>query len=195
MNIEARVRHVSTTRDSSKQDERELVRRAAGGDADAFGDLYVRYLDDIYRYIFYKVGNQEKAEDLTEGVFLRAWEAIEDHRRKEYAFSSWLYRIAHNAVIDHYRTRKEEEPLEAVSFRLADETVGPEERLLDEAEVTSLCEALKQLSEEKQHLLILRFVQGLPHAQVAEILGKSEGACRVLQHRALATLNEIMTKD
>ncbi len=155
----------------------------------------MHYLDDIYQYVFYRLGNEGKAEDLTEQVFLKAWEAIEGYEQGEYPFSSWLYRIAHNAVIDHYRTQKEEEPLEAISFRLADEAVGPEERLIHEAEVTSLCEALTQLSEEKQQLLVLRFVQGLPHAQVAEILGKSEGACRVMQHRALETLNEMMTED
>ncbi|MGM0401737.1 MAG: RNA polymerase sigma factor, partial [Chloroflexota bacterium] len=104
------------------------------------------------------------------------------------------YRIAHNAVVDYYRTKKDEASLESVSFRLADETVGPEERLINEAEGTFLREALAQLSEEKQQLLVLRFVQELPHAQVAEILGKSEGACRVMQHRALEALNELMTK-
>jgi RNA polymerase sigma-70 factor (ECF subfamily) len=185
----------SMTQNSTQQDEHELVRRAAGGDADAFGDLYMRYLDDIYRYVFYKVGNEERAEDLTEHVFLKAWEAVEDYEQGEYPFSSWLYRIAHNAVVDHYRGQKDQEPLESVSFRLADDALGPEERLINEAEVTSLCEALRQLSEEKQQLIILRFVQGLPHAEVAEILGKSEGACRVMQHRALQTLNEIMTKS
>lgn len=183
------------TQKSTTQDEHDLVRRATEGDADAFGDLYMNYLDDIYQYVFYRVGNEEKAEDLTERVFLKAWEAIEGYEYDAYPFSSWLYRIAHNAVVDHYRTQKDETPLEKISFRLADETVGPEERLINEAEATSLYKALAQLSEEKRRLLILRFVQGLPHAQVAEILGKSEGACRVMQHRALATLGELMTKS
>lgn len=185
----------SMTQKPTEQDEDELVRRAANGDADAFGDLYMCHLDDIYRYIFYRVDNQERAEDLTEQVFVKAWEALEGYEQGEYPFSSWLYRIAHNAVIDHYRTKKDEASLESVSFRLPDETEGPEERLIDKAEARSLHEALKQLSEEKQQLLILRFVQGLPHARVAEILGKSEGACRVMQHRALAALGEIMTRD
>ncbi len=184
----------SMTEKKTRQDERELVHRAAGGDADAFGDLYMRYLDDIYQYVFYRVGGKEKAEDLTERVFLKAWEGIEGYEYGEYPFSSWLYRIAHNAVVDYYRTKKDEASLESVSFRLADETVGPEERLINEAEGTFLREALAQLSEEKQQLLVLRFVQELPHAQVAEILGKSEGACRVMQHRALEALNELMTK-
>lgn len=174
--------------------EDELVRRAVRGDAEAFGDLYMLNLDKIYRYVFYKVGNEREAEDLTEQVFLSAWEAIGRYRHKGYPFSSWLYRIAHNVVIDYYRTGKEEESLEAVSFTLADENPRPEELLTQKAEMSRLSEAIAQLPEKKQELIILRFVEGLSHTQVAQILGKSEGACRVIQHRALITLSEILGK-
>jgi RNA polymerase sigma-70 factor (ECF subfamily) len=178
----------------SRLNEEALIRRAANGDAEAFGELYVRHLDEIYRYVFYKVGNEKRAEDLTEQVFLKAWEAIEDYEARGYPFSSWLYRIAHNAVVDHYRTRKDESPLDPVAFSLADESLGPEETLMKKREVSRLLEALAQLSEEKQELLLLRFVEGLSHARVARILDKSEGACRVMQHRALASLSEILRR-
>lgn len=182
-------------RESETSNEDELVRRAAQGDAEAFGDLYTRYLDQIYQYVFYKVGSEKKAEDLTEQVFLNAWEAIDRYRPQGYPFSSWLYRIAHNAVVDHYRTRKDKEPLGAVSFTLADEALGPEESLIQKEEVVHLREAIAQLPEEQQQLIILRFVEELPHAQVAQILDKSEGASRVMQHRALATLSEMLGGD
>jgi len=183
------------TEEPVRQTEQALVRRAASGDAEAFGDLYARHLDEIYRYIFYRVGSEKLAEDLTEQVFLSAWEAIDGYEQRGHPFSAWLYRIAHNAVVDHYRTRKEERPLEAVAFRLADESLGPEETLLKKTEVSRLLNALRELSDEKQDLILLRFVEGLSHSEVAEILGKSEGACRVMQHRALGSLSEILERD
>jgi RNA polymerase sigma-70 factor (ECF subfamily) len=183
------------TEEATTGNEETLVRRAVGGDAEAFGDLYVRYLDNIYRYVFYKVGNEERAEDLTEQVFLSAWEAIGDYELRGYPFSSWLYRIAHNAVVDHYRTKKDERSLDSVAFTLADESLGPEETLMKKRQVSRLLEVLAHLSEDKQELIILRFVEGLSHAQVAEILGKSEVACRVMQHRVLYKLSEILGRD
>jgi len=172
--------------------EDELIRRAIRRDAEAFGELYVLHLDRIYRYIFYRVGSEVDAEDLTEQVFLRAWEAIEGYRHQRYPFSSWLYRIAHNAVIDHYRTRKDLRPLDSLSFSLADEALGPEELLARKTEAACLHEAIARLPEEQQHVVSLRFIEGLRHAQVALILGKSEGAVRVIQHRALAALSAIL---
>lgn len=172
--------------------EDELIRRAVRGDAEAFGELYTFHLDRIYRYIFYKVGNAMEAEDLTEQVFLKAWQAIEGYRHERYPFSSWLYRIAHNLVIDYYRTRKDVEPLDSVSFTLANEALSPEEILIKKAEVVRLREAIARLPEAQQRLLLLRFIGGLSHAQVAQIIGKSEGAVRVMQHRALATLRDIL---
>jgi len=159
--------------DEVKRTEEALVRRAASGDAEAFGHLYVRHLDAIYRYVFYKVGNEKKAEDLTEEVFLSAWEAMKDYEQRGHPFSAWLYRIAHNAVVDHYRTQKEESPLDPIAFTLADESLGPEEILVKKGEVSRLLAALTELSEEKRHLI-------------------SEVACRVAQHRALVSLSEIL---
>lgn len=182
------------TEDDATPPEEALVRRAASGDAEAFGDLYARHLDDIYRYVFYKVGDEKRAEDLTEQVFLSAWEAIADYEHRGYPFSAWLYRIAHNAVVDHYRTTKDERPLDTVAFALADESLGPEDVLVKKGEVARLLKALAELSDEKQHLIILRFVEGLSHGEVARILDKSEVACRVMQHRALASLSEMMQR-
>ena len=173
--------------------EEELIRRAVQGDAEAFGELYVRHLDRMYRYILFRVGNEMEAEDLTEQVFLRAWTAMEGYRDEGYPFSSWIYRIAHNLVVDYYRDDEEMAgPLESVSFVLPEEAPGPEELLIRKAEVVCLREAVARLPEQQQQLIVLRFVQGLSHAQVAEIMDKREIAVRVMQHRALATLNRFL---
>jgi RNA polymerase sigma-70 factor (ECF subfamily) len=183
------------TEDVATLNEETLIERAVAGDPEAFGELYVRHLDGIYRYVFYKVSSEKRAEDLTEQIFLKAWEAMDGYRLRGYPFSSWLYRIAHNTVVDHYRTQKDEDPLDPVAFRLADDSLGPEETLIKKRQVSQLLSALRHLSEEKQELIILRFVEGLSHARVAQILGKSEGACRVMQHRALNELNTILGRE
>ncbi len=177
---------------SPTSDEGELIRQAKHGDSEAFGELYMLHLDRIYRYIFYRVESAMEAEDLTEQVFLRAWQTMQRYRPEGNPFSSWLYRIAHNLVVDHYRTKKDVAPLDAVSFTLADEALGPEELLAKKSEVVRLREALAQLSQEQQQLLHLRFIEGLSHSQVARILDRSAGAVRVMQHRALAALSGIM---
>ncbi|MGD2146302.1 MAG: sigma-70 family RNA polymerase sigma factor, partial [Anaerolineae bacterium] len=128
--------------DAARSNEEKLVRRAVRGDAEAFGDLYVLHLDAIYRYIFYRVRDEKRAEDLTETVFIRAWEAIEGYEHRGYPFSSWLYRIAHNTVVDYYRADREEEPLGAVAFTLADKSPGPEQTVIQRREVSRLLEAI-----------------------------------------------------
>jgi RNA polymerase sigma-70 factor (ECF subfamily) len=172
--------------------EEELIRRAIQRDAEAFGDLYMLYLDNIYRYVYYKVGNVMEAEDLTEQVFLRAWEALEGYRHRGHPFSSWLYRIAYNLVVDYYRAKKDVTPIDSVSFALTDDALGPEDLLIRETETVRLQEAIGQLQEVHQHVLLLRFVEGLSHREVGQIIGKSEGAVRVIQHRALAALGSIL---
>lgn len=175
----------------STQPEIELVRRAAGGDANAFGMLYESHLDAIYRYIFYRVSTHQDAEDLTEIVFLKAWQAVAGYQMDGIPFRAWLYRIAHNTVVDHYRTRKETEPLEK-HLAISDEQMLLEKQVLVREEAQQLARIVGQLAPLHQHVLILRFVQGLSHAEVAEVLGKGEGAVRVLQYRALKELQALL---
>ncbi len=181
-----------------KLDEVELIRRASGGDADAFGQLYMLHLDAIYRYVFYRVGQATEAEDLTEQVFLKAWEAIGRYKHQGHSFSSWLYRIAHNLVVDHYRAGKggkDDGYLDEGVLTLADPGLNPEEMLAKEEEVRHLQEAIAHLPAEQQQMIILRFIEGLSHAEVAAIIGKSEGASRVIQHRALVALRDALGKE
>jgi RNA polymerase sigma-70 factor (ECF subfamily) len=173
--------------------EEELVRQAVRGESDAFGVLYSLYVDDIYKYFYYRAGNLRVAEDLTENVFLKAWRAIGSYEQQGVPFSSWLYRIARNVAIDYLRTRRVHVPLTDEHVALVDEDeLSPLQLLLRREDLEEVQHAVSQLAEEQQQVLILRFVEGLSHAEVGEVLSKTEEACRVLQHRALAALSKLL---
>lgn len=169
--------------------EAELVERAVAGDCTAFGEIYTRYLDAIYRYVYYRVYDADDAEDLTENVFLKAWQGISEYKDIGLRFSCWLYRIAHNTVIDFHRRRKADPCAEKQA--LQDDTMMPSHlirSLSDMEDASALAQAISQLSEEEQQIIMLRFVEGFSHAEVAAIMGKTEGACRMLQNRTLVAL-------
>jgi RNA polymerase sigma-70 factor, ECF subfamily len=174
---------------SPAPDEADLVRRARDGDTGAFGMLYEYYLDPIYRYIYFRIGSHPDAEDLAEQVFINAWEALPRYKERGYRLSSWLYRIAHNVVIDHRRRDRTREELE-----LTEESAGhadlpmPQEQLIQAETMAEVLRAMTTLSDEQQEIITLRFIEGLSYAEVAQIMGKNEGACRALQYRALAAL-------
>jgi RNA polymerase sigma-70 factor, ECF subfamily len=174
--------------------EKELIVRAAAGDAEAFGDLYSMHLDAIYRYIFFRIGEPQEAEDLTETVFLKAWEALPGYKDLGNPFTSWLYRIAHNMVIDFHRRNKP--IIENSEANLPDEredvsanTLGI---IIESENLSELAKAVSQLSSEQQQVISLRFIQGLSHSEIARVIGKNEGTCRMIQHRALTTLSKIL---
>jgi RNA polymerase sigma-70 factor, ECF subfamily len=174
--------------------DEDLIARAVQGDAAAFGDLYERYLTLMYRYVFYRVNDVAEAEDLTEQVFLKAWEALGHYQLRDVPFSAWLYRIAHNVVVDRHRTHKETLPLDG-QLLLRDITSGPEDRLDWRETIESVAHALSQLTPIHQQVLTLRFISGLSHAETARVLERSDEAVRVLQHRALAALRELLDKS
>jgi RNA polymerase sigma-70 factor (ECF subfamily) len=170
-----------------------LVKRAIAGDADAFGELYLSHLDAIYRYVYFRVGDAHDAEDLTEQVFLKAWEALPVYRPRGNPFASWVYRIAHNLVIDYRRRQKPVEPMPSPEpSDQADEKLAFLEQVIAAEEARTLSQAIRQLPEEQQQVIVLRFIEGLRHAEVARILGKSEGACRMIEHRALMALYQLL---
>lgn len=165
---------------SEQADENQLLQQAREGDSDAFGVLYSKYLDAIYRYVYYRVDSAATAEDLTEEVFVRAWEALPGYEIRKYPFKSWLYRIAHNLVIDHRRKRRPAVIDDEVLQRLPGLSVPPEQMVVDGQKAEALLGAVQQLGEEEQQVVILRFVDGLSHKEVADIIGKSEEASRVI---------------
>jgi RNA polymerase sigma-70 factor (ECF subfamily) len=169
----------------------QLLTQALVGDADAFGDLYERCLDAIYHYVFYRVNGRQEAEDLTASIFLRAWQALDTNPPREAPFRSWLYRIAHNAVVDYYRTRKDQVELEAAAH-LPDPMEGPEALTARQERANALKRAMLQLKEDHQEVLTCRFVVGLSHAETAVVMSRSEEAVRALQYRAVNALRKLL---
>ena len=174
--------------------EAELAQRASGHDQEAFAELYNAYVDKIYKYIYYKVGNHADAEDLCEQVFLKAWEAIGRYTWCGHPFSSWLYKLAHNLVVDHYRTHRESLPLNdlmSTSGEPAD-LDGTLSQMLDAEELKA---AIVQLTDEQRQVIALKFIEGFDNAEIAQMMNKKEGAIRALQYRALRSLQTILEAE
>jgi RNA polymerase sigma-70 factor (ECF subfamily) len=172
-------------------DDLPLVVRAIQKDQDAFGELYDRHAVRVYRHVYYMVGSAAEAEDLTAQTFLRAWEAIERYQVRGAPFVSWLLRIAHNLGVSHLRSKRE-------SSQLHDGIIDDKQRRDPEwayqqtAEEELVHAAILQLREEQRQVIILRFIEDLDYREVAEIIGKSVAAIRVIQHRALNSLRKQM---
>lgn len=164
-----------------------LVEKAIRGDFAAFGELYGVYLDRIYRYVFYQVKDKMTAEDVTEEVFLKAWKAIKSCRGKERTFSSWLYRIAHNNVIDIFRSQQKKWTVDMETVAELSQPAVEIETELDHQEILN---SLTDLPPNQRQVIILKFIEGLDNFEIERIIGKSQGAIRVLQTRALAKLRE-----
>ena len=175
------------------EDEKQLVLRAQKGDNVAFGMLYDRHLPAIYRFILLKVGGRKgEAEDLTAEVFLSAWQNVSRFEFKGYPFSSWLYRIARNAVIDHYRTSKKNVSLEAVPEEVFADKPETDERVDANLAIARVQAQLVKLEPAYQDVLIMKFVEDMSNSEIAAALQKSEGAVRVIQHRALKQLKRLL---
>ena len=152
---------------------RHLVCEACRGDSEAFGRLYDLHLDAIYRYVYYKVSNVTEAEDLTAQIFLKAWEAMPRYQWRNIPFSHWLMRLARNAVIDHYRTSRNHGDLDE---GMVSQESDPQGEYLRGEELQQLANALRKLPEEQRTVLLLRFVEEMDYAQVAEILERARGS-------------------
>ncbi len=174
----------------------EAIILAARGDKEAFSLLYERYVRRIYNYIFYRTGNQHDAEDLTERVFFRALNHIQSYNNRGLPFSAWLYRIAHNLVANWYRDtkRRKEVPLEDHAYTISRGDL-PETEMVKDQEIEGLMEALRDLPNDRQNLLILKFVERLSNEEIAQILGRTEGAVKSLYHRTLIALRDEIGLD
>ena len=175
-------------------DESRLVKLAKSGEAEAFASLYDGYFERIYRYVYFRVADEQTAEDLASQVFLKAWENLGRYKPSGAPFLAWLYTIARNAVIDHYRTRKETVALDDV-IGLASPGTAPDEQVQLHFETASLRVALKTLTDDQQQVLILKFIAGLGTDEIARQLGKRAGAVRALQMRALQALNKLLEEE
>lgn len=175
-----------------KSDTLTLVERAKRYEHQALAKLCELYYRDVYSYIYYRVSNVQDAEDLTNDVFLKMVEAIRSCRsRGEKSFLAWLFRIANNSVVDHHRRQAVRNHL-PLDERYLPAHVGPEVPVEIRLTQERLQQAILKLTREQQQVIILRFIEGLSNAETAQILGKSEGAIKSLQHRGLASLRRIL---
>ncbi len=187
-----RTRNEYSASETARQDE--LVLLAKNGDADAFGHLYETYLDRIYRYIYFRVTDEQTTEDLISQVFAKAWENLRRYQPSGRPFIAWLYTIAHNTVIDHYRTRKDTVALEN-TIALASDAPDPHEQVEMHVESDHLRVALQALTPDQQQVIVLKFISGLTTEEIARQLQKTPGAVRALQMRALQALARRMKKE
>ncbi len=171
-------------------DESILIEKAQE-DPEAFGILYQRYVDKIYSYIYYKVGNHEDAEDLTAKVFLRALSHIKNYENRGLPFFAWLHRIAHNLVANWHRdhSRRKVIPLGELPLSSREDT-DPLSSLEKEERLRKVMAAVRALPPDKQEIIYLKFVERLSNQEIAIIMGKTESAIKALYHRALVALRE-----
>jgi RNA polymerase sigma-70 factor (ECF subfamily) len=169
-------------------DERQLVLQAQDGDAEAFGRIYDGYVERIYRFVFFRVDDQQTAEDITSQVFLKAWSNLDRFEFTRTPYIAWLYTIAHNTVIDHYRTRKITTALEDVQLSQPDDAEVVENQIDLTVEMKTIKVAMQNLTDDQQQVLHLRFIEGMSNTEIAQQLGKREGAIRALQMRGLQAL-------
>jgi RNA polymerase sigma-70 factor (ECF subfamily) len=174
-------------------DDRELLALASQHNTEAFAVIYARYRMVVYRYVTYRTLQQQVAEDLTAEVFLNAWSAIGRYQDRGVGVRAWLLRLAHNEVIDHYRTRRPGAPLSDDETRLP-WNEGPEAAVELAADQWALVRAVQQLNPDWQQLILLRFVEGLSFDEIGVVMGKQSNACRQMQHRALARLRELLSE-
>jgi RNA polymerase sigma-70 factor (ECF subfamily) len=174
------------------EDDQTLARRAKT-ERDAFGVLYERHVTAIYRYVYYRVGSQADAEDLTARVFARGLKHIRNYNDRGVPFTAWLYRIAHNVVANYHRdnSRHPAVPLEEVEIFTGQDDDN-DQRIDNQREREKLLRAIRLLPAERQHLIVLKFVEQMQNNEIGQIMSRSEGAIKSLYHRTLLQLREIM---
>ena len=175
---------------ASTADVRLLVERAQQGDREALEELYLMHFDRIYSYLHMSVGNRHDAEDLTTQTFMKMLESIKRFRWRSAPFSAWLFRIAHNLAMDHFRASRRWQPEEEVPEPVGDAEPSAEAAALQTIGRESMLELIENLSLEQQQVLMLKFLFNFSNGEAGTVLGKTEGAAKSLQHRALASLQK-----
>jgi RNA polymerase sigma-70 factor, ECF subfamily len=178
----------------SAPDVRGLVRRAQTGDRAAFEELYLIHFDRIYSYLHLSVGNRHDAEDLTNQTFIKMLESIDRFVWRQVPFSAWLFRIAHNLAMDHFRAGRRWQPESELPESTEHVEPSAEEAAFQAIGRARMFAMIERLSEDQQQVLTLKFAFDFSNGEVATILGKTEGAIKSLQHRALASLERQLTR-
>jgi len=176
---------------SRNDDEASLIQRARALDEKAVAELYERHVQAIYRYVIVRVNDHQVAEDITADVFLRAVEGLGAYEYRGAPFSSWLYRIARDRVVDYYRQQGRRQDGGEIPETLACNQPEPDDRVVQEMEQQQLRDCLAKLTEDQRMVVILRFIERQSAGEIARRLGKTAGAVRALQHRALTALGHL----
>lgn len=184
--LDARGFLAAVTVDSA---EAEIV-EAAKTDPMAFGELYERYYVRVYRYIYHRVGHASDAEDVTGLVFMKALEGLPSYRQRGNGFAPWLFRIARNAVIDHYRRRRPQATLDQLLF--APDEADPVGDVLGKERRNELARLVEHLSADQRDVVLLRYASDLSFSEIATIVQKNEAAVRMLLHRGLKKLKVVL---
>jgi RNA polymerase sigma-70 factor (ECF subfamily) len=175
-------------------DEARLVEAARNGERAAFAEIYRRHYDAVYAYLFYRSGDAMLAEDLAGEVFLKLVERISGYTYRGQPILAWLYTVARNLLTDHHRRVGQDDPLPVGEQVLAAPS-NPSEEAERRLEQACLVRAMRHLTESHRQVILLRFVQGLSHSETAQILGRTENATKVLQHRALKALRRSLKSE
>jgi RNA polymerase sigma-70 factor, ECF subfamily len=181
------------TETSTPQCTPHIIIRAQQGDSQAIGEIYECYRVSIFRYLYYRTGDGQTADDLTSEVFLRMIRSLGSYRKQEVAFLAWLFQIAHNLLTDYYRKKRYRNHLELEDQEMVMQEPGS--HTTGDARLNSLAlrQALERLNEEQRDVIVMRFVTGMPIAEVAQALNKSEDAVKGLQRRGLAALRDVLS--
>ena len=171
-----------------------LISGAKEGDAASFAELYQLFYDKIFRYVSFKTGDAIEAEDITEDVFLKMLESIHSFRWQGYPFSSWLFRIAHNLVVDHFRkkARRKSLPLEDAGGMVGSTSYDLDGDLDVKLSLRQVHEAMEDLTKLQREVMSLRFAAGLSVLETAQAMGKKENAVKALQHAAIKKLRALL---
>lgn len=174
-----------------------LVRMAQEGDTSSFGELYERFFDQIYRYVSFKTGSPSEAEDITGEVFVRMLESIHKFKWQGHPFSSWLFRIAHNLVVDHFRRngKRNVVSLDNTTINVEAVAVDVDSHIDTEMSMDEVRKAMVGLTDLQKEVISLRFAAGLSVAETAEAVGKKENAVKALQHAGLKKLRRFLNPE
>jgi RNA polymerase sigma-70 factor, ECF subfamily len=178
-----------------RDEDDQTLARIARDDPSAFGELYERHVTAIYRYVYYRVGNADDTEDLTARVFVRAFKHVKTYNDRGVPFTAWLYRIAHNVVANYHRDnfRHPSIPLDDIELHGAHHD-DVDLHIDGQRDRDRLLRAIRLLPEERQQLVVLKFVEQLQNAEIGQIMNRSEGAVKSLYHRTLMQLREALEK-
>jgi RNA polymerase sigma-70 factor (ECF subfamily) len=175
--------------------EHRLIRQAQQGNQEALATIYDSFYPAIFRYIYYRISDQECAEDMAAEVFVRMLENIGHYEVRSHSFLAWLYTIAHHLVVDYYRKQAEVNVMPLEESRVMSDSYHPAQIVEHHASQECLAKALTHLTEDQRQVVLLKFIEEYDISEVAAIMGKQERAIRSLQHRALATLHRVMEQE